>query len=71
MVLAPTPQERAHTDPGLWREALHECLALAERYATVAAIHVELGEAAATQHAMKSLAACVRTAEEIYAEFGH
>lgn len=51
-----------------WRECLHECLARAHRYATIAALHVELGDDAAAGCALKSLAACVRASQEIFDE---
>jgi hypothetical protein len=60
----------SNADPGLWREALYECLVRADRYMAIAAIHVELGDDIATESALKSLIACVRTSAEIFREYG-
>jgi len=54
----------------LWRDALQECLARTYRYSAIAVSYNELGDDLALEETMRAMIACVKTAAEIFREFG-
>ncbi len=61
---APTPTS------DLWRDPLQECLTRTHRYSAIAASYNELGDDLALEQTMRAMIACVKTAAEIFREFG-